>query len=47
MGYSNNEFGVFNAGMVGDRCQEKVNFIGNQFQGRQANNQSISRKASQ
>ena len=38
VGYSNNKFGVFDAGMVGNRCQEQVNFIGNQFQGRQTNN---------
>ena len=38
MGYSNNEFGVFDAGMVGDGYKEQVNFVGNQFQGRQANN---------
>ena len=38
MGYSNNEFGIFDAGMVGDGYQEQVNFVGNQFQRRQANN---------
>ena len=38
VGYSNNEFCVFDAGMMGDGCQEQVNFVGNQFLGRQANN---------
>ena len=38
IGYSNNEFGIFDAGIMGDGCQEQVNFVGNQFPGRQANN---------
>ena len=39
MGYSNNnEFGVSDAGFMGDGYIEQVNYVGNQFQGRQANN---------
>ena len=34
VGNSNNQFGIFDVGIVGDRCQEQVNFVGNQFQGR-------------
>ena len=39
MGYSNNnEFGVSDAGFMGDGYIERANYVGNQFQGRQANN---------
>ena len=38
VGYSNNnEFGVSDAGFMGDSYIEQANYVGNQFQGRQAN----------
>ena len=38
-GYSNNnEFGISDAGFIRDGYIEQTNYVGNQFQGRQANN---------
>ena len=38
IGYFNNDFCVSDAGFIGDGYIEQANYVGNQFQGRQANN---------
>ena len=38
LSYSNNNFGISDAGFMEDGNIEQANYVGNQFQGRQANN---------